>query len=84
MLLAPPNEELPDEEIAGVLRQSIVDAGCLSRHADVFLAGICADHLVNGLRRIGRDTAGAMAPTSVMGEFHVVGCVLKPKGRSKK
>jgi hypothetical protein len=53
MLLAPPHEELSDEEIARVLRQSIVDAGRLSRHADVFLAGICADHLVDGLRAAG-------------------------------
>ena len=53
MLFAPPHEELADEEIARVLRQSIVDAGCLSRHADVFLAGICADHLVEGLRAAG-------------------------------
>ena len=53
MLLAPRHEELSDEEIARVLRQSIVDAGCLSRDADVFLAGICADHLVEGLRPAG-------------------------------
>jgi hypothetical protein len=39
MLLAPRHEELSDEEIARVLRQLIVDAGCLSRDADVLLAG---------------------------------------------
>jgi hypothetical protein len=50
MLFEPPHEELPDEEIAAVLRQTIAGAGRLSRHADVFLAGVCAEHLVDGLR----------------------------------
>jgi len=53
VLFAPPHDELSDEEIAKVLRQSIVSAGQLPRHADVFLAGICADHLVDGLRAAG-------------------------------
>ena len=41
MLFQPPHEELSDEEIAAVLRQSIASAGRLPRHADVSLAG-CA------------------------------------------
>ena len=53
MLFAPPHEELSDAEIARVLRQSIFDAGRLPRHADVSLAGICADHLMDGLRAAG-------------------------------
>jgi hypothetical protein len=52
MLFEPPHEELSDEEIAAVLRQTIA-AGRLSRHADVFLAGVCAEHLVDGLRAAG-------------------------------
>jgi hypothetical protein len=50
MLFAEPHEQLSDEDIADDLRQLIANAGQLSRHADVFLAGICADHLVDGLR----------------------------------
>ena len=42
-----------DEEIADVLRQSIASADRLPRHADVFLAGICAEHLVDSLRAAG-------------------------------
>ena len=42
LLFQPPQEELTDAEIAEVLRQSIAAAGRLGRHADVFLAGICA------------------------------------------
>jgi hypothetical protein len=38
---------------AAVLRQSIAAAGRLSRQADLFLAGICAEHLVEGLRAAG-------------------------------
>ena len=53
MLFSPPHEELQDEEIAEVLRQSIANAGRLPRHADVYLAGICAEHLVDGLRTAG-------------------------------
>jgi hypothetical protein len=53
MLFVPPHEVLSDEDIAGVLRQSIGDAGRLPRHAEVFLAGICAEHLVDGLRGAG-------------------------------
>jgi hypothetical protein len=49
MLLQPPQQELSDEEIAAVLRQAIVRGGRLSRQADVFLASICAEHLVEGL-----------------------------------
>jgi hypothetical protein len=53
MLFAPPHEELSDEEIATVLRQSITAAGRLSREADLFLAGVCAEHLAEGLRAAG-------------------------------
>ena len=31
----------------------MASAGRLPRHADVFLAGICAEHLVDGLRAAG-------------------------------
>jgi hypothetical protein len=53
MLFSPPHEELRDEEIAEVLRQSIANAGGLPRNADLFLAGICAEHLIEGLRAAG-------------------------------
>ena len=53
MLFEPSHEELSDEEIAAVLRLSIAAAGRLSRQADLFLAGVCAEHLVDGLRAAG-------------------------------
>ena len=53
MLFEPPHEELSDEEVVAVLRQSIAVAGRLSRNADLFLAGVCAEHLVDGLRAAG-------------------------------
>jgi hypothetical protein len=53
MLFIQPREELTDDEIAEVLRQSIAYAGRLPRHVDVLLAGICAEHLVDGLRSAG-------------------------------
>ena len=53
MLFAEPHEELSDEEILDVLRQSIANAGQLSRHENLFLAGVCAEHLVDGLRAAG-------------------------------
>jgi hypothetical protein len=53
MLFVQPHDELSDEEIADILRQSIASAGQLPRHADVFLAGVCAKHLVDGLRAAG-------------------------------
>ena len=54
MLFDPDHNALSDEEIAAVLRQSIAaGAGRLSRSADVFLAGVCAEHLVEGLRAAG-------------------------------
>jgi hypothetical protein len=53
MLFETPHDELSDEEIAAVLRQSIASGGRLPRHADVFLAGICAEHLVDGPRAAG-------------------------------
>jgi hypothetical protein len=53
MLFDAPQEELSDEQVAAVLRQTIASAGRLPRHADVWLAGICAEHLVEGLRAAG-------------------------------
>ena len=56
MLFETPQEELTDEEVAAVLRQTFgrwASAGRLPRHADVWLAGICAEHLVDGLRAAG-------------------------------
>ena len=53
MLFVAPHEELSDEVIVAVLRQSVAGAGRLPRPADVFLAGICAEHLVDGLRAAG-------------------------------
>ena len=53
MLFIPPHDELTDEGIAAVLRQAIAKAGRLPRQAEVFLAGICAEHLVEGLRAAG-------------------------------
>jgi hypothetical protein len=53
MLFQPAQQELSDEELAAVLRQAIAGGGRLSRQADVFLAGICAEHLVEGLRAAG-------------------------------
>jgi hypothetical protein len=53
MLFLTPSDELSDPEVAEVIRQVIATSGCLSRQADVFLAGLCADHLVQGLRDAG-------------------------------
>ena len=53
MLFTQPHEELSDGEVADVLRLAIANAGHLPRHADVFLAGICAEHLVDALRSAG-------------------------------
>lgn len=48
-------ETLSDEEIAAVLRQAIVRGGRLPRSADLYLAGVCAEHLVDELRTAGLD-----------------------------
>lgn len=53
MLFIAPQDELTDEEVAAVLRQAMSNAGRLPRHADAWLAGICAEHLVDGLRAAG-------------------------------
>ncbi len=53
MLFGTPHDELSDEEIAAILRRSIAGAGRLPRHADVYLAGICAEYLVDALRAAG-------------------------------
>src|SRR5262245_5642762 len=60
MLFQHPHEEPSDEEIAEVLLQAIAQAGTLPRHADIFLAGICAEYLVNGLRAAGLIVARPM------------------------
>lgn len=66
MLFAEPHEELSDKEIVDVLRQSIVNAGRLPRHADLYLAGVCAEHLVDGLR-----AAGLLVKRSVQWGLHL-------------
>ena len=48
-------ETLSDEDIAAVLRQAIVRGRRLSRSADLYLAGVCAEHLVDELRTAGLD-----------------------------
>jgi predicted nucleic acid-binding protein len=53
MLFETPRYELSDEEVVAILRQSMASAGRLPRHADLWLAGICAEHLVDGLRAVG-------------------------------
>ena len=53
VLFRPPHEELTDDEIAAVLQQAIAGTGRLSPDADVYLAGICAEHLVDSLRAAG-------------------------------
>jgi hypothetical protein len=53
MLFDPPQDELSDEEVVAVLRQAMANAGRLPRHADLFLASICAERLVEGLRAAG-------------------------------
>jgi len=45
MLFVQPNKEWSVQEIAHVQRQSIASAGRLPWHADVFLAGLCAEWL---------------------------------------
>ena len=53
MLFQPPQHELSDEEVVAIIRQAMASAGRLPRHADLFLAGICAEHLVDELRAAG-------------------------------
>jgi hypothetical protein len=53
MLFPQPYAKVPDEEVASILRHSIASAGRLPRHVDVFLAGVCAEYLVDGLRAAG-------------------------------
>ena len=48
-------QTLSDEEIAAVLRQAIMRSGRLPRSADLYLAGVCAEHLVDELRTAGLD-----------------------------
>ena len=51
-------ETLSDEDIAAVLRQAIVRGRRLPRSADLYLAGVCAEHLVDELRtRWGADVS---------------------------
>ena len=76
MLFEPPHEELSDEEIAAVLRQSIAAAGRLSRQADLFLAGVGAEHLVESSTGgwIAGDPAGAPAATSLGQRYRYFSC----------
>ena len=46
-------EELSDADIVAVLCEAMAGAGRLPRSADVYLAGICAEHLVDRLRAAG-------------------------------
>ena len=48
-----PHDELTDGEIAAILREAIQDARGLMRIADLYLSGICAEHLVDRLRAAG-------------------------------
>jgi hypothetical protein len=48
-----PHQELSDAEIAAVLRDAIAGAGRFPRHIELCFAGICAEHLVDGLRLAG-------------------------------
>lgn len=60
MLFQTPQQELSDEEIAGVVKLAMASAGRLPRHGDLFLAGICAEHLVDELRAAGLIVARPM------------------------
>ncbi len=53
--------ELSDDEIAGILRLSMMTAGRLARSADLFLAGLCAEHLVEALRAAGVQVVRSVA-----------------------
>lgn len=53
MLFDPFHDEVPDEELAALLPELIAQAGRLPRSTDVYLAGLCAEHLVEGLRDAG-------------------------------
>jgi hypothetical protein len=54
MLFRTPQREISDMELATLLRDAIAaGASGLPRHADTFLAGLCADHLVNRMREAG-------------------------------
>jgi len=53
MLFQPPQHELSDDEVVAIIRQAMASAGRLPRHAELFLAGICAEHLVDVLRGAG-------------------------------
>jgi len=53
MLFDPPHHEVPDEELTAVIRELIAQAGRLPRSAELYLSGMCAVHLVQGLRAAG-------------------------------
>jgi hypothetical protein len=53
MLFEIPHHELTEAEIAAVLRDAIAGAGRFPRHIELCFAGICAEHLVDGLRLAG-------------------------------
>ena len=53
MLFDAPHDDLSDQEVAEILRQSIAGAGRLSRLEELHFTAICAEHLVDGLRAAG-------------------------------
>jgi hypothetical protein len=53
---------LSDEEIAAVLREAIARGRRLPRSADLYLAGVCAEHLVDELRSAGLEVVRCPAP----------------------
>lgn len=53
MLFDPAQNEVPDDEVVRVLRDLLAHAGRLPHSLELFLAGICAEHLVEGLHIAG-------------------------------
>ena len=54
---------LSDDEIAEVLRQAILRGRRWHRAADLYLAGICAEHLVDELRGADLEVVRCLAAT---------------------
>jgi hypothetical protein len=53
MQFVQPHQELTDDEVLGILREAIASAGGLTRQADLLLASVGAEHLVDSLRAVG-------------------------------
>jgi hypothetical protein len=53
MLFDPPHHEVPDDELTAVIQALIAQSGRLPRSAELYLDGMCAAHLVEGLRAAG-------------------------------